>query len=381
MTNSNKSRWFTLIEMLAAITWFFLIMVVVISGYRKVIDIRNGVDARQNLVQESYFTIEKFNILLKDFTIDYEEYFNRAMVWCDSNTGDFSRNVWENWYCDLFTNYWNSNSISWSSNSHELYYCSSQPISGDIFTVYTWYSIWGIWNWCYNTWYQSFWQYKRQFRDMKQNTNSIPSVVNDNDDEDTGYWPEAILNSTWVKELYLISQDGTQRVFLRRALVESWDRNQDWVISWDTEKWYNLQILRLKWFDAWNNHDFDTTNSSGVYDWVIDTRACDYSLWFICNWSGVWDSYPSYKLPLDSNDWRVNMLPKNITISDRDIIIYPTKKPEYSWREWIQINPYFTISFKNKLYWEIRRRRLWRQIDNFNLDIQTTFNTKNFYTK
>jgi len=55
-------------------------MSVVVTAYIKILDIRNSIDARQNLVQESYFTLEKLNILLRDFTIDYEEYFNRSMV-------------------------------------------------------------------------------------------------------------------------------------------------------------------------------------------------------------------------------------------------------------------------------------------------------------
>jgi len=381
MKINQKSKWFTLLEMLLAITWFLIIIVIVIGAYIKIFEIRDNIDARQNLIQESYFTLEKLNILLRDFTIDYEEYFNRSMVWCDITWAEFSWSWWINWYCDLFTNYWNWNNINWISNSFNLYYCSSQK--SEIFpsTVYTWYGYWDIWTWCSISWYQSFWEYYRQFRDMKRDTDTMPSIVNDEDDDDMGSWPEAILNSTWVKELYLISQDGKQRILFRRALIESWDWNKDSFISWDTEKRYNIQILKLKWFDAWSNHNFDITSSSWVYDWVIDTRACDYSLWFICNWSGLWSTYPWYNLPLNQNDWRANMFPKNITIADRNLIISPTKNPEYSRKEWLQINPYFTISIKNKLYWEVWQRRIGEYINNFDLNLQTTLSTKNFYTK
>ena|SRR3989338_2858543 len=51
---------------------------------------------------------------------------------------------------------------------------------------------------------------------------------------------------TGTNELYLISPDGTQRVYMRRALVESGDRNQDGLISGDNEYRYTLQILKLK---------------------------------------------------------------------------------------------------------------------------------------
>ena len=339
MNLSNRYRWFTLIEMLLAITWFFLIMVIVLSAYIKISDMRNSIDARQNLIQESYFALEKLNILLRDFTIDYEEYFNRSMVGCDTNTWDFSRDVWDNWYCDLFTNYWNANNILSDTSSHERYYCSSQKTQTEPQIVFTWYAM--DWTWCAISGYQSFGQYRQQFRDMKWDTNGA-WVVNDDDDMDMWIWPFAILNYTWVKELYLISQDGTQRVFFRRALVWSWDRDWTWWISWDTEKRYNLQVLKLRWFDAWNNHDFDVNNSSWVYDGFIDTWACDYSLWFQCNGSWVWWWYSWYYLPSDANDWRANMFPKNITISDRNLIISPTKNPQYIWKEWLQINPYFT---------------------------------------
>lgn len=378
MNLSNRYRWFTLIEMLLAITWFFLIMVIVLSAYIKISDMRNSIDARQNLIQESYFALEKLNILLRDFTIDYEEYFNRSMVGCDTNTWDFSRDVWDNWYCDLFTNYWNTNNILTDTSSHEWYYCSSQKTQTGDQVVFTWND--SDWIWCAISGYQSFGQYRQQFRDMKWDTNGA-WVVNDDDDMDMWIWPFAILNYTWVKELYLISQDGTQRVFFRRALVWSWDRDWTWWISWDTEKRYNLQVLKLRWFDAWNNHDFDVNNSSWVYDGFIDTWACDYSLWFQCSGSWVEWWYNWYNLPSDSDDWRANMFPKNITISDRNLIISPTKNPQYIWKEWLQINPYFTVSIQSKLYWEIRQRRLKESIDNFELSLQTTLSTKNFYTK
>jgi hypothetical protein len=53
-----------------------------------------------------------------------------------------------------------------------------------------------------------------------------------------------------VQELYLISQDGKQRIYLRRILVESGDRNNDGAISGDSEYLYTLQMLKLRGFDA-----------------------------------------------------------------------------------------------------------------------------------
>lgn len=88
-------------------------------------------------------------------------------------------------------------------------------------------------------------------------------------------------------------------------------------------------------------------------------------------------------MPLDENDGRVNLFQKNITISDRNLIISPNKNPKYALAQpESQINPYFTIYLTSKLYGSIRRKRLGMQnIDNFQISLQTTFNTKNFYTK
>ncbi|MFZ2151273.1 MAG: hypothetical protein WAZ12_04295 [Candidatus Absconditicoccaceae bacterium] len=382
MKFKTKLRGFTLIEMLLALTGFLVIIVIVIGIYIRIINIRDDIDARQNLIQESYFTLEKLNILLRDFTIDYEEYFNRSMIGCDTGGATFSWDIGDNGHCDLFTNYGNGSNINLSySGSFSLYYCSSYGAEDFPLPIYTGYGDGYIWTGCAISGYQSFGEYSRQFRDMKKDRDTVQGVVNDEDDDDVGFGPEAILNATGVKELYLISQDNKQRIFFRRALIDSGDWNKDGTISGDTEKRYNIQVLKLKGFDAGSNHNFDITTSSGIYDGVIDTRACDYSLGFRCNGQDIGPAYTGYNLPSDPDDGRVNMFPKNITIADRNLIISPTKNPEYSRKEGFQINPYFTISINNKLYGEIWQWKIGKAIDNFNLNLQTTLSTKNFYTK
>jgi len=73
------------------------------------------------------------------------------------------------------------------------------------------------------------------------------------------------------------------RMYLRRKLIETGDWNYDGIVSGSYEKLYSLQMLKLRSFDAGTNHDFSLVTSSGVYDGVIDTRACDYSQGFSCN--------------------------------------------------------------------------------------------------
>jgi hypothetical protein len=62
---------------------------------------------------------------------------------------------------------------------------------------------------------------------------------------------------------------------MRRALVESGDWNGTGGISGDNEFLYTIQILKLRAFDAGDHHNFDSASSSGIYDGIIDTWACD----------------------------------------------------------------------------------------------------------
>jgi len=59
--------------------------------------------------------MERLNILLKDYTIDYEEYFNRSAIGCngaDKTFQDFVRNIdSDNVYCRNFTAYGNNNNF------------------------------------------------------------------------------------------------------------------------------------------------------------------------------------------------------------------------------------------------------------------------------
>lgn len=325
--------------------------------------------------------------MLKDYTIDYEEYFNRKNMWCNSDTQPFTRDIGTGWYCTLFTAYGNNNAIVWEeANKRKIYFCSSNTDTDPLDPQTIIYSP-NIQNGsgCLNSGQQSFGQYYRQFRDVKKDVDSFAGAWNDDDDENVMKWPSAIDDPSNVKELYLISQDGKSRILIRRALIESGDWNHNGITGDnDSEKRYTLQILKLRWFDAGNNHNFDADTSSWVYDGKIDTRACDYAQGFICSWTELNITlYPWYRLPSDQNDGRVNLFQKNITISDRNLIIYPTKNPQYALAESnVQINPYFTINLTSKLYGEIRQKKLGLQnIDTFQISLQTTFNTKNFYVK
>ena len=378
-----KKKWFTLLEIIIATTLFFIIMVAILSAYRWILKFKYIFQAKANILETTYYMMEKVNVLLKDYTIDYDEYFNRSRVGCNSwYQANFTWNVWVTGHCDNFTFYGNGNSyVAWWLSWYALYYCSSaagyyqngQYVINTVVPSYTW---------CLSTWYQSFGQYAYQFYNMKKDADRDWSVVGDSDDTDLGQWPTAIPNSTWVQELYLISPDRKNRVLIRRSLISSWDWDKNGVVSGENEYRYTLQILKLKWFDAGNNHNFDPATSSWVYDGKIDTWACDYSQWFICNWSSIGNLYSWYHLPLNGDDGRVNLFDKNITVAGRNLSVYPDENPDFAWwDESLQINPYFTIFLRTKLYGELRFPRLTDSLPNFEFSLETTFDTKDNYTK
>ena len=328
-----KKKGFTILEVIIAITSFFLILVVIINIYTKMMQLKYNIQARTNVTQDAYFAIEKINLLLKDYTIDYEEYFNRKNVGCDSYETNFIWNIesgTDNGHCDLFTAYGNMNTIDGTElPTHELYFCSSivsEPLPRRVIQEPNVQDGSG----CLSTGKQSFGQYYRQSRDVKKDVDTVAGAWNDDDDENVLKGPVAIGDTTNVKELYLISQNGNSKILIRRTLVESGDRNYDGSISGDSEKLYTLEILKLRGFDAGNNHDFDVNTSEGVYDGKIDTRACDYAQGYSCNGTGIGSLYPGYKMPEDADDGRVNLFQKNITISDRNIMISPNKNPQYA---------------------------------------------------
>ena len=120
-------RLFTLVEILLVTTIFSIVLVVMISIYTKLTQVRVYVEWRKYLVENSYFLMEKLNILMKNYTIDYEEYFNRKVVGCNSQGwNNFKWDIWNDWYCKKFTNYGNVWDNDITNNYRFLYRCSSK---------------------------------------------------------------------------------------------------------------------------------------------------------------------------------------------------------------------------------------------------------------
>jgi len=397
---------FTLIELIIVSVILGIVFTVIIKIYFSLLETKTDIYVKSVLVKNTNNIIEKINIIIKNYTIDYEEYFNRRLVWCDSNWGNnFSWDVLTWWYCKRFTDYWNGNSIIDTGNNI-LYYCTSKWNVGDkqkekpkqsviydcewnsnTWTNYIYYQDNDNLNngsWCWeneigtNKYIQSFGEYKLQFWNVWWNADSYMWCKWDDDDTDLWVWPVSIWDNLHVKELYLISKDGKHRIFIRRKLVWTWDWNHDGNIDYTWwEALYKLQILKLRWFDIWSWHMYGTTWTT-VNDGEIDTWACDKLQWFKCNWIDI--NYPGggYKLPKDVNDGWVDMTINDITISNFDISIFPTKSPEYSWYDtWVQISPYIRLKLKTNFYpvnyvSKINPER----ISKYSMNLQTTFSIK-----
>ena len=310
---------------------------------------------------------------MQDYTIDYEEYYNRQMVWCVEwwGTGEnFTWEIWLSWYCTNFTAYWNENStqrctdptcltITWEY--HDIYKCSSQgSYNGSVSfprVVYT--------PDCWKFWYkQSFGQYATLFTDVKEATRK-------DDDEELwkilGDLTGAIVDANNIQELYLISHDWKKRLFFRRRLVaQGWGSAQ-----------YKIQILRLRWFDAGQNHTFSGAVDEWSYDRQIDTRACDTSMWFEWSWSDVWWAYSGYHLPSDIDDCRVDLTYGNTNVSTWNLIVSPINDPDLYWADDShQINPYIKMLIVNSVYSPLNSGN---SITEFKIPIETTINMKSFY--
>ena len=369
---SRKYHGFTLIELMTVVVIIWIIMPCIVSIYAFMIKSNREFALRQTAIQQWYEFFERLNLLMQDYTVDYEEYFNRQMVWCNpdwSTWASFTWNTWTWWYCKNFTAYWNRNSTnrrifstpSLSKDDHDIYRCSNNTEhqgSNDIHRTVKGGNCWVIWG------EQSFGQYKSFFTDVYE----VGKV-----DDDKDLWKpvnndiNAIVDSNNIKELYLISHDWKKRLYFRRKLI-----NQEW----DSVQ-YKIQMLRLKWFDAWRWHSFDDMDE-WFYDGQIDTWACDYSMWFVWKWDSIWWAYSGYRLPEDENDCRIDLTYWSTSIYTRNLSISPLNDPDLYWMdEDHQINPYMKIFVVNWLYSPIAYSG--SSITEFKVPIETAINMKDFY--
>jgi len=167
--------------------------------------------------KQSFYFMEKFFELIKKWgTLDYEEYFNRKVVW---NT------TFLNGHYEKETGFWNFGEwwiIGSTNYGTWFYYC----VSGN-----------GIVNKLWNTWcstsgkYQRYGEYSFQFIDYNSNYDNDwgdedgdGKILGDDDDEYMGVGPEVFTEWENIKELYLISGNKKERILFRWTLMTDPDK-------------------------------------------------------------------------------------------------------------------------------------------------------------
>lgn len=387
-----KNKAFTLIEIMV---WILIIAIVIVSWFEAYIKIwiwKISLMEKTNIQKDSFYFSEKlFQIIKEWWTLDYEEYFNRKVIWTNFwswhyLTPSWFWNFWMWWTVSPILNYWN-----W------FYYCISKNISKLPF------------NWCYTdfntdtnllawatrnidyTWNQQrYWQYSYQFIDYNSNFDSDfwdenwdLKIVWDDDDEFLWDWPMAF---TWwvdVKELYLISWDKKTRTFIRWNVNVDNDKpasatcsiSSSNIITWSWCIW-TVEFLKLEWVDWWMDHDSAVLDST-QNDWLIDTWLIDKQFTWKTNANTLnsviaWSNLTSYWRPL---------FPTWINVTEFKIYPYPSVESKYFWKSSLaskNISPYVILNLKIKPSWETRKKLKndWKEI-NFN----TTINLTDIYSK
>jgi len=365
---------FTLIEIMV---WILIVSIVMIWWFQALSAVtiwKVRLIQKTDIQKESfYFTQKLFEMIKKWWTIDYEEYFNRKVIW---NT------IFSSWHFDKlswFWNYWTWWTILTNTYGWGFYYCTS----------WNWVQMW-TW-WCYNnslnnslfdfTWHQQrYWQYSLQFVDYNSNfnddgwdENSDWKIRGDDDDEYIWDWPTTFTGWLDLTELYLLSWDKKIRTIFRWNVEKDSDSPSSvWCslnnlneVTWSGCLW-TIEYLKLEWKDWWINHN---KNGPTAYDWLIDTWIInsEFDWW----WDIAWEN--------DIN-W-VPLFPKTINVSEFKVYAYPNKNIWFAWNNndtSVNISPYIVLKFKLKPSWISRKKIHWAWQE---LDFSMTINLSDIYSQ
>lgn len=376
-------KWFTLIEVLLGILIFSIVILWWFDALSAVNVWKIKLIEKTNITKDIvYFSEKLFEEIKSGWTIDYEEYFNRKVVWNTTSSWHYSQSTW-------FWNFWNNWTVWNDSYWNGFYYCRSTTIS--------------MWTWgCYNSpifnnlsadsWPQRYWQYAFQFIDFNSNYSDDVSscwtwdfwdedcdwnIKWDDDDENLWLWPVVFNNWENVKEIYLISWDGKKRTFFRW----SWKTDENRPNNDDTKYpclsssfWsgclWTIEVLKLDWKDWGTSHN-TTTPSNWTYDGIIDTWLIDEKFW---TWSEViaWSNNYNYWQPL---------FPDTVSVSDFQVYLYPNISIKNSWKDnssSSNINPYLRLSITLEPSWKKRVSMRW-EVPKYT--INTTINLVDYFTK
>jgi hypothetical protein len=383
MNTKNKIKAFTLIEIMLWILIVSWILMVAFDAVSKVSFWKIKLIDSSNIEKETFFFAQRlYETIKKWWTIDYEEYWNRKVVWNTTyqsghyNLETWFWNFWRDWSNTDNSNVWTNTFWDW------FYYCRS----------WNWTQLWT--NWCYNNsnlndsnwndtpdWKNYSWnpqrygEYSFQFIDYNSNADndlwdedndSNNSIIWDDDDEFLWNWPTVFTSWVDVKELYLISADKKHRTLLRLNYVLDPQR-PTWSScttsdAWKTYTWtwclWRIEILKLYWLDWWMDHSNSSTDSDGTqYDWVIDTWVIDKDFAGKSDYSSVivaWSDGKNYWLPLFSD---------NVNVKSFKVYPYPNIDIDKAWKyssSGTNFAPYVRLEIVLSPSWKVKKRIKWR---------------------
>ncbi len=363
----KNNKWFSLVEI---IVWILITSIILTIWFKVISEVwiaKIKLIDSTNIEKEAFFFSQRlYETIKKAWVLDYEEYFDRKVVWNTSfSSGHYDKKTW-------FWNFW-YNWVVWTSNYWSwYYYCRSWDNKNM--------SSWSI-NpqlWCIKSNFNNFekdqfwqpqryWEYSFQFIDYNSNADSDlwdedgdHNIIWDDDDEYLWIWPEAFSWNTNVGELYLISADKRHRTLLRinykldpDAPSSSSCTTSDW---WKTYSWswclWQIEILKLEWRDRGLDHEKNNWDST-EWDWVIDTWLIDRDF---SSWQEIvaGSNNNSYWLPLFSD---------NISVKSFEVYPYPNKDPKLSWKDNsdnINIAPYVRLKIILTPSWKVKKRIKWK---------------------
>lgn len=359
----NKGA-FTLIEVLLST---LIISAVLTSGFYALTYISiwkiRLVESTKIQKEWFYFSEKLFEMIKQGWVLDFEEYFNRKIVWNTGATafssGHYSLptgygNFWLWWILGTTLDYW-----AW------LYYCIS-PNGSSMGT-----------GWCVttnNVWWndhsgapQRYGQYAAQFIDYNSDydddwgdEDGDLDFAGDDDDEYLGQWPDVFVRDSAITELYLISWDRKSRTLFRwnveldpnRPTGETCDFS---VGSSPTGTWClgTVEFLVLDGVDWWYDHSTWSLDGDGSqYDGIIDT-------WIVnSRFSGNFNTIAG-----SGGDYREKLFPSSISVSDFEVYAYPNKDINLAWKDGnnaINQAPYLRLKLTLKPSWQKRKTIQWK---------------------
>lgn len=385
----NFKGWFTLIEIMLWILIFSMVILWWFYALNAIWIWKIKLIQTVDITKDAYYFTEKFFQEIKSWwTIDFEEYFNRKIVWNTTQSWHYSIPTW-------FWNFWKWGKILNVSSSSDywnwFYYCRSL----------NWVNMW-TW-WCFNnTWTdfsstaswvsfnallsepQRYWQYAFQFIDYNSNLSSDLWDENGNwnirwDDDDESLWLWPTVFDIWnpIPEIYLISWDWKTRTLFRWKVwydknhpkYNAWTHsNPDCNISTLTWSWclWTIEFLKLEWKDWWINH---TKSWIWAYDWIIDTWIISPKFTW---WTDViaWSNNVNYWQPL---------FPEDINVKSFKAYLYPNIDVKNAWKDSSNssnINPYLRINITVTPSWKKLAQIKWKIPE---INLTTNVNLSNYF--